>query len=157
MLPALLVLPTSGALDAPDSPSRWSLLCLFHLLTLPWPHLFPLVVLRWSHPAPWFKISSCAEGAHLSPAWGFLLLFSLINFMAYLTSQGEQIYNCTCPELSPPTPDPHCLQPSLPQVMTLPCFSLCCHSVVKLCPTPCDPLDCSIPGFPSLHYLLEFA
>ena len=30
-------------------------------------------------------------------------------------------------------------------------------SVAKLCPTLCDPMDCSAPGFPVLHYLPEFA
>ena len=30
-------------------------------------------------------------------------------------------------------------------------------SVDQLCPTLCHPRDCSIPGFPDLHYLLEFA
>ena len=30
-----------------------------------------------------------------------------------------------------------------------------CCSVAKLCPTLCDPVDCSTPGFPVLHYLLE--
>ena len=34
------------------------------------------------------------------------------------------------------------------------CF---CCSVTKLCPTLCDPMDCGMPGFPVLHYLLEFA
>ena len=29
-------------------------------------------------------------------------------------------------------------------------------SVVKSCPTLCDPMDCSMPGFPVLPYLLEF-
>ena len=33
----------------------------------------------------------------------------------------------------------------------------CCCSVTQLCPTLCDPMDCSTPGFPLLHYLLEFA
>ena len=33
----------------------------------------------------------------------------------------------------------------------------CCCSVTKSCPTLCEPMDCSIPGFPVLHYLLEFA
>ena len=33
----------------------------------------------------------------------------------------------------------------------------CCCSVAKLCPTLCDPMDCSTPGFPVLHYLPEFA
>ena len=33
----------------------------------------------------------------------------------------------------------------------------CCCSVAKSCPTLCDPMDCSTPSFPVLHYLLEFA
>ena len=32
-----------------------------------------------------------------------------------------------------------------------------CCSVTKSCPTLCDPMDCSLTGFPVLHYLLEFA
>ena len=32
-----------------------------------------------------------------------------------------------------------------------------CCSVAKLCLTLCNPMDCSRPGFPVLHYLLEFA
>ena len=34
---------------------------------------------------------------------------------------------------------------------------LCSCSVTKSCPVLCDPMDCSTPGFPVLHYLLEFA
>ena len=30
-------------------------------------------------------------------------------------------------------------------------------SVAQLCLTPCNPMDCSTPGFPVLHYLPEFA
>ncbi|KAB0369209.1 hypothetical protein FD755_019214 [Muntiacus reevesi] len=36
-------------------------------------------------------------------------------------------------------------------------LALFCWSVAKLCPTLCDPLDCSTPGFPVLHYLPQFA
>ena len=34
-----------------------------------------------------------------------------------------------------------------------------CHpfSVAKLCPTLCDPVDCSMPGFPVLHQFPELA
>ena len=32
-----------------------------------------------------------------------------------------------------------------------------CCSVAKLCPTLCDPMNCSMPGFPDLYYLPEFA
>ncbi|KAB0377934.1 hypothetical protein FD755_009512 [Muntiacus reevesi] len=35
-------------------------------------------------------------------------------------------------------------------------FLPCC-SVAKLCLTLCDPMNCSMPGFPVLHYLPEFA
>ena len=36
------------------------------------------------------------------------------------------------------------------------CCLYCC-SLAKLCPTLCDPMDCSTPGFPVLNCLLEFA
>ena len=32
-----------------------------------------------------------------------------------------------------------------------------CRLITKSCPIHCDPMDCSTPGFPLLHYLLEFA
>ena len=32
---------------------------------------------------------------------------------------------------------------------------ICCCSVAQLCPTLCDPMDCSTSGFPVLHHLLE--
>ena len=33
----------------------------------------------------------------------------------------------------------------------------CCCSVNKSCPTVCNPMDCSTPGFPVLYHLPEFA
>ena len=36
-------------------------------------------------------------------------------------------------------------------------FVTCCCLVTKLCPALCDPMDCSLPGLPVLHYLFEFA
>ena len=35
--------------------------------------------------------------------------------------------------------------------------SICCCSVTQSCLILCYPMDCSTPGFPVLHYLLEFA
>ena len=35
-------------------------------------------------------------------------------------------------------------------------LEICCL-VAQLCPTLCDPVDCSMPGFPVLHHLLVFA
>ena len=36
-------------------------------------------------------------------------------------------------------------------------FSVICCSVAVSCLTLCDPMDCSTPGFPVLHYFPEFA
>ena len=41
--------------------------------------------------------------------------------------------------------------------LSLSFLSCCSCSVAKLCPTLCDPVNCSTPGFPVLHYLSEFA
>ena len=42
--------------------------------------------------------------------------------------------------------------------MTLTCFhSVLCCSVAQSCLTLCDPMDCSMPGFPVLHHLLDRA
>ena len=42
------------------------------------------------------------------------------------------------------------------QVATLFVKVFCC-SVTQSCPTLCDPMDCSTPGFPALHSLPKFA
>ena len=34
---------------------------------------------------------------------------------------------------------------------------MCVCAVAKSCLTLCDPMNCSTPGFPALHHLLEFA
>ena len=33
----------------------------------------------------------------------------------------------------------------------------CCSLVTRSCPSLCDPMDCSTPGFPVLHHFLELA
>ena len=46
----------------------------------------------------------------------------------------------------------------IPYLHPPPGSQVSCHcSVTKSCPTVCDPMDYSTPGFPVLHYLLEFA
>ena len=39
-------------------------------------------------------------------------------------------------------------------LMSFHCF---CYSATKLCPILCDPMACSTPDSPVLHYLLQFA
>ena len=36
-------------------------------------------------------------------------------------------------------------------------LGICCCSVAKLCPTLCNSMNCSMPDFPVLHHLPEFA
>ena len=36
-------------------------------------------------------------------------------------------------------------------------YCYCCCSVTKSCTTLCNPKDCSMPGFPILHYVSEIA
>ena len=37
-------------------------------------------------------------------------------------------------------------------------ITYCCHfSVAQFCPAICDPMDCTMPGFPVLHHLPELA
>ena len=45
----------------------------------------------------------------------------------------------------------------LDKISSSPNSVCCCYSVAKLCPTLCDIVDCSTPGLPVPHYLLEFA
>ena len=42
------------------------------------------------------------------------------------------------------------------QVSSISCLGCCCCSVAQSCPTLCDPMNCSTPGFPVLHHLPEF-
>ena len=35
--------------------------------------------------------------------------------------------------------------------------NICCYSITKSCPTLCDPMDCSMSGFPVIQHLPEFS
>ena len=48
------------------------------------------------------------------------------------------------------------LPPTLSKILGLSAPTCCC-SIAKLCSTLYDPMNSSMPGFPVLHYLLEFA
>ena len=50
-----------------------------------------------------------------------------------------------------------CLTSSHGTSHTEACQHLSCRSFAASCPTLCDPMDCSSPGFPVLHHLPEFA
>ena len=44
----------------------------------------------------------------------------------------------------------------IPQLKKISTHFCCCYSIAHSSPTLCDPMDCNMPGFPVLHYLLEF-
>ena len=46
---------------------------------------------------------------------------------------------------------------SVPSILAALILSKSTNVVVQLCLTLCDPMDCSTPGSPVLHYLPEFA
>ena len=37
------------------------------------------------------------------------------------------------------------------------CTPMFCCLAAKSCPTLCNPMDCSMPGYPVIHHLPEFA
>ena len=48
------------------------------------------------------------------------------------------------------------MSPKLSLIWKYTCTSMFIISVTQSCPTLCDPTDCSMPGFPVYHQLLEF-
>ena len=114
----------------------------------------------WVFPVPWdiihpseksvnFSVGEphcgCSQSLHfticilLFPVWKWYMLktkkktrVSVSLFPVYIAASGPQAASLTVT------------------------FVFCC-SVAKLCLTPCDPMDCSTPGFPVPHCLPEFA
>ena len=51
---------------------------------------------------------------------------------------------------------PSCLQHQIICYLATQPACFCCSSATKLRLSPCDPMDCSTPGFPAHQHLLEF-
>ena len=83
----------------------------------------------------------------------FLLCRSVIHlfsFLYYRSQPDTHIWLCG--------PQGLCLFNSAVVMWTRPQMICCsCCSAAQLCPTLCDPMNCSTPGFPVLHHLLELA
>ena len=80
-------------------------------------------------------------------------LFSLLLYACVIFSQTGQLllpwYSINLPVFPRPAP-------STWTTLLLSSFNCCC-SITQTCLNLCDIMDCSMPGFPVLHYLLEFA
>jgi len=107
---------------------------------------------------------------HFSRFHIYALIYDVFLFSTYFTSitdssrtdSDSSFYGwiiCHCINICAP----HLLYPLLSINGHLGCFHVlalvncCCGSVAKLCLTLCGPMDCSMPGFPVLHHLPEFA
>ena len=84
----------------------------------------------WSSDLPLFYFHRLFPSLSFSHCH-FGLLFTILTTQQLVSSHGVCIYAMT--------------------------FCIHCFSIAKSCPTLCDPMNCSKPGFPVLHYLSEFA
>ena len=102
-----------------------------------WTVFLPHPIHLGCHRAP--NLSSL----HHNSKFPLVIYFTYGN--VYICMLFSQLYHSPRPQLCP-------------RVCSL-CLHLhwdCC-SIAKSCPTLCDPMDCSMPGFPIPHHLPEFA
>ena len=90
---------------------------------------------------------------HIPAVGPLLCLFAVLNTLPSVPTGLSFCHSLNCV--------PHCLWmwPCLEivfaDIMTRSSWISCC-SVTQSCPTLCNPMNCSTPGFPVLHYLPEF-
>ena len=122
----------------------------------------------WARPPITQHFTTCGIFLQDSPLSNWLVLLSL-TLSRYSPVLGQSPEGHLRVELwaSPPS------QGTLPinsSLLSNPKFQALCpvpnktvtfcqsvSSVAQSCPTLCDPMDCSMPGFPVLHHLLELA
>ena len=87
--------------------------------------------------------SSMVPGVHMFSTWSFPIPSP---------ECGEPSHDNPRPSLLKQEKHPWNFSPSFPI-----CTFMSCCSVPQSCPTLCDCMDCSTPGFPVLHHLPELA
>ena len=104
---------------------------------------------------------------------GGSLLYDIVTVFALHQHESAKVTHVSPPSWTPfPPPTPpsptgvskstgfgcpvSCIELAL--VISVACVIVyCCFLVAQSCPTLCNPRDCSMPGFPVLHYLPELA
>ena len=103
----------------------------------------------WCHEIssqiPWAMVPSLLLASHY-----FLLSSIYVSCTILLSDRSFAFTLLFIPESSATRPDPLLHSYYIQNVS-----SCCCCLVTQLCPTHCDPMDCSTPGFPVHHELLE--
>ena len=177
----LSVLPRLSVLQAHVLSLLSVCLCLTYLMRVLHPVSCPLWT-RCSEPVQTalgssLSCSMCSSGARhsLSTSWGRCGGcggFDLGHLSSLQGSAAQVASAASCSEAASPlaparltwvgylTPHPHVPSACL---LNYSFFLPPCSprsggwSVAQTCPTLCDPMDRSMPGFPVLHHLLEFA
>ena len=113
--------------------------------------LICLVMLSWL----WimFQKEGPASWSGYSPPTLFLGLFSVLGFFLWIGILGTALDGQDIIEWGLSI-GKCCVKREGSQALRIPG---CCCSVVQSCLTPCNPMDCSTPGFSVLHHLLELA
>ena len=104
----------------------------------------------WLHSEP----LGYSNGAPKAKGWKGQDAALTISRQAVQMVPLHMSFNVTLPTKgSRPSSNHHCAGTSLHTRLT----QQGCWSAAQPCLTLCDPMDCSTPGFPVLHHLLEFA
>ena len=95
-----------------------------------------------------------SNGAPKAKGWKGQYAAITISRQAVQRLPVHMTFDVTLPTKgSRPSSNHHCAGTSLRTSLT----QQGCWSAGQSCPTLCDPMACSMPGFPVLHHLLEFA
>ena len=109
-----------------------------------------------------FLINMCML-SQFKHVWLFVTLWVVAHQapLSMAFSRQEYCSGLSCPPaggLSDPGTEPVSLMSPALHADSLPLLLPCCsYSVTQSCLTLCNPTDCSTPGFPVLHHLLELA
>ena len=141
--------PTSGLTQALPCPSAHFCLLSCHLH-----HCHPLLI----YPAPCAMLSTlCSLYACVSSCFTHVRHFVAPWTIARQAPPSMGILQASILEwVAIPSFRGSSQSRDQTQVSSISCLGCCCCSVAQSCPTLCDPMNCSTPGFPVLHHLPEF-
>ena len=135
----------ASALSASYSMSQWHLTQFINYSL----QRFFFLTSRKSH----FQFSFYLSGSWLSSSSFWSLAQSLEHLLLKGLNTVLQLKYYVCPYFSIYSTSPNLFL----KLQSNHFWLLFCCSVAKLCLTLCDPMDCSRPGFPVLHYPLKVA
>ena len=120
---------------------------LMHIPSCDWVHLISHFLS--ANQFSWSQLTCCLSFPLLPLKWFlqyaggketiFLFIVFITTCSRWISGPLNQTHDCCCGSVMNPP------------------FNSCNPFVSKLCPTLCNPMEWSMPGFPVLHYLPEFA